>query len=291
MYEAGQGVARDEAQAVNWYRAAAQRGSPEGQFNLGRMYENGRGGLAQDGAKAVFWYRKAAEQGFSPAQNNVGSMYFDGRGGLAQDYVQAAFWYRKAAEQGFPIAHANLGALYAHGQGVERDDAQAVLWYPKAAQQGDAQAQKTLAGMQQRTAPSQVIAAQYNSNIGEYTRLVLDSKDAVTLRCVNQDDTDIVTLAESISGAVIVNKLLPDFPETVINGRVTVDADGTSMRETVRFEPDKVIIHFLKSGGAKSHSAINRRGPLWMQVQGIIFGGIPIRGQFDCTRVSNEKQF
>jgi hypothetical protein len=120
---------------------------------------------------------------------------------------------------------------------------------------------------------------------------VLDSKDAVTLRCVNQDHTDIVTLSESISGAVIVNKLLPDSPETIINGRITVDTDGTSMRGTVRFEPDKVIIDISKSGGAKSHSEINRRGPLWMRVQGIIFGGIPIGGQFDCTRVSNEKQF
>ena len=62
------------------------------------MYANGRG-VRQDDAQAVQWYRKAAEQGYAQAQFNLGNMYVDGRG-ARQDYAQAVHWYRKAAEQG-----------------------------------------------------------------------------------------------------------------------------------------------------------------------------------------------
>ena len=70
----------------------------EAQNNLGYAYEKGEG-VEQDYAQAVFWYRKAAEQGYAMAQNNMGIMYDNGRG-VDQDYDQAVNWYRKAAEQG-----------------------------------------------------------------------------------------------------------------------------------------------------------------------------------------------
>ena len=49
------------------------------QYNLGVMYENGRG-VPQNDAEAVKWYRKAAEQGLASAQNNLGVMYANGEG-------------------------------------------------------------------------------------------------------------------------------------------------------------------------------------------------------------------
>ena len=68
------------------------------QTNLGLMYDLGEG-VAQDDAEAVKWYRKAAEQDSAEAQNNLGTMYVQGQG-VAQDEVEAVKWYRKAAEQG-----------------------------------------------------------------------------------------------------------------------------------------------------------------------------------------------
>ncbi len=44
----------------------------------------------------MFWYRKAAEQGEDGAQFNLGLLYDNGRG-VAQDYVQAYMWYYLAA--------------------------------------------------------------------------------------------------------------------------------------------------------------------------------------------------
>ncbi len=42
-----------------------------------RLYANGQG-VPQDYAQAVAWYRKAAEQGYAKVQTNLGVMYANG---------------------------------------------------------------------------------------------------------------------------------------------------------------------------------------------------------------------
>ena len=64
MYNNRRGVPQDDAEAVKWYRLAAEQGYAEAQSNLGVMYNNGRG-VPQDDAEAVKWYRLAAEQGYA----------------------------------------------------------------------------------------------------------------------------------------------------------------------------------------------------------------------------------
>jgi TPR repeat protein len=56
------------------------------QTTLGVMYEHGQGGLAQDDAEAVKWYRKAAERGVAYAPKRLGLVpgHNRGRGRLAQ---------------------------------------------------------------------------------------------------------------------------------------------------------------------------------------------------------------
>jgi TPR repeat protein len=67
-------------------------------------------GVLQDDAQAVYWYRKAAEQGYVTAQAFLGAAYDLGKG-VTQDYAQAAAWYRKAAEQGDTLAQWGLGLV------------------------------------------------------------------------------------------------------------------------------------------------------------------------------------
>jgi TPR repeat protein len=90
-------VAQDSAEAMKWYRRAADRGFPPAEVNLGVWYETGKG-VAQDYAEAVNLYRKAAEQGLAIAQNNLGSMYYRGLG-VPKNLVQAYLWYTLAAPQ------------------------------------------------------------------------------------------------------------------------------------------------------------------------------------------------
>src|ERR1017187_333582 len=76
----------------------AEQGDATAQFDLGFIYENGKG-VPQDYAEAMKWYRKAADQGNADAQNNLGTMYANGQG-APQDYTEAIKWWRKAADQG-----------------------------------------------------------------------------------------------------------------------------------------------------------------------------------------------
>ena len=77
---------------------AAKQGSAIAQFNLGEMYNYGRG-VPEDAAEAVKWYRKAAEQGLAEAQFNLGEMYAKGEG-VSQDEVESYAWYLLAKAKG-----------------------------------------------------------------------------------------------------------------------------------------------------------------------------------------------
>lgn len=136
---------KNYAEAVKWYRKAAEQGHAGAQANLGFMYRNDFG-VKQDYVAAVEWYRKAAEQNDAHAQNNLGFMYQGGYG-VRQNYVVAIDWYRRAAEQKHAAAQVNLGVMYRNGYGVKQDYATAVEWYRKAAEQNDATAQNNLGTM------------------------------------------------------------------------------------------------------------------------------------------------
>ena len=58
------------------------------------MYRNGEG-VEKDYAEVVKWYRKSADQGDAVAQNILGIMYEKGNG-VEKDYVEALKWYNKA---------------------------------------------------------------------------------------------------------------------------------------------------------------------------------------------------
>jgi TPR repeat protein len=141
-YANGQGLAKDEAEAAKWYRKAAEQNYAEAQYNLAVCFRDGQG-VAKDDAEAAKWFCKAAEQDDAKAQYDLGLCYELNRG-IARDVVEAVKWYRKAAEIGCAPAQCNLGNCYSRGQGVAKDDVEAVKWFRKAAEQQDAMAQDNL---------------------------------------------------------------------------------------------------------------------------------------------------
>ena len=99
-----------------FWEQAAQQGQPIAQLFLASCYGTGNG-VEKDEVQAVTWYRKAAEQGNALAQTHLGFAYNDGKG-TTKDQIQAVVWFRKAAEQGFALAQAALGNVYDQGRGI-----------------------------------------------------------------------------------------------------------------------------------------------------------------------------
>ena len=128
-YEAG-----DYVTAYRLQLPLAEDGFAKAQVNLGIMYAYGRG-VPQDDAEAVEWFRRAADQGDAFAQHNLGVFYQAGRGVLL-DGTDAVRWFRKAADQGLADAQYDLGHAYAEGRGVPQDSVAAYMWLSLSADQG-----------------------------------------------------------------------------------------------------------------------------------------------------------
>jgi len=90
-------------------QAKADGGDADAQFSLGLRYGNAVG-EARDFAQAVRWYRKAADQDCVLAQYNLGVMFARGQG-VPQDDASSAGWIRKAAEGGDAGGQYDLGVL------------------------------------------------------------------------------------------------------------------------------------------------------------------------------------
>ena len=139
------GIEANERKAYTEALRAGQ-GNAAAQEAIGILYYGGRG-VAKDDAQAVFWFRKAAEQGSAVSQTILGDIYLGGGRGVEPDPVQGFAWMRKAAEQGFAKAQYILGTMFEEGLGTAPDIAQAKIWYAKAAAQGDVNAQQALDGL------------------------------------------------------------------------------------------------------------------------------------------------
>ncbi|UCC55517.1 MAG: sel1 repeat family protein [Gammaproteobacteria bacterium] len=145
----------------------ATRGDSAAQYDVGSMYQNGRG-VTADRDKAIEWYTKAAAQDNQKAvsrlelmranetrfsrtearaargdvdnQYDLGNMYEKGIG-TRINYQQARDWYEKAAAAGHAGASFNLGLMYHEGAGIGQDNKTAYAWFRDAAGKGSTPAQ------------------------------------------------------------------------------------------------------------------------------------------------------
>lgn len=147
MYDSGNGVPQDDAQAATWYERAISLnyGSARGllktlQDRPARIADfdskyraraeagDGQAGLAmsdayahgvpyiKDSDQALSWLTKAAEAGYGPAQSRLGEKYIDGDGdGVKADLPTACEWLIKAARNGDHDHDADLVVLYNGG--------------------------------------------------------------------------------------------------------------------------------------------------------------------------------
>ena len=132
MYAQGFFVQRDLNAAASWYRKSADQGNAEAQFALGQMYSHGWG-VPRDTADAMRWFEMANSVDSDGPPTDWQSI--EGYG-VDKDPAQAAFWYQKAANSGHPEAQYFLALQYASGKGVKKDEQQAERWISSSAAQG-----------------------------------------------------------------------------------------------------------------------------------------------------------
>ena len=175
MYEKAVGVVQSIADAVHWYRLAADQGYLDSQIRLGLIFlidpltpasvtmrdgEQVIGGdiqlegtlsqffpngvsVRQDFAEALKWNALAAEKGSAEAQARLGHQLALGLG-TERNPVEAERWFLRAAEQGEPAGRVGLGLLYAGNYDTPPDFPRAVLWLGLAAEAGNSIAQYSL---------------------------------------------------------------------------------------------------------------------------------------------------
>lgn len=172
MYFSGNQVPKDVANAIKWYRKAAEQNNTEAMFCLSEIYRNGFD-IEKDEKQGIMWLQKAANQGHVLAQCDLGIAYRDGSSALAKNEIKSFEWLEKAACGGSDLAKFALmvsvnawqqlpinektvdpadfktqyvlGKKYWKGAQCPVDKKKAILWYTKSAQQGCYQAMNELA--------------------------------------------------------------------------------------------------------------------------------------------------
>jgi len=147
----------DFASASHVLRKMAEQGQAAAQYNLGIMYEYGRG-VRQNDVEAATWYRKASAQGVSVAQYKLGIMYDNGWGVPPSD-TEAVRWYSNAAEQGHALAQHDLAFMYAAGTGVAQDYLRAYMWLNIAVARGNSLMIRHLNSIAEHLTPAQIVEA------------------------------------------------------------------------------------------------------------------------------------
>ncbi|KTC74282.1 enhanced entry protein EnhC [Legionella birminghamensis] len=140
-------VEDDYVNAADNYSLAAKTGDAIGQYNLGLLYENGKG-MPVNLQQARDYFQQAADQGYGKAMTQLAGLYFNGIDGV-RDEQQALHWYKKAAAAGDGGALYQLGLLSETGVAMKLDFPNAVSYYQQASDLGNEKAQMALARMYQ----------------------------------------------------------------------------------------------------------------------------------------------
>lgn len=135
LLERGSGAPRDEREALDLYRAAAEKGYRAAQACLGRrLLEDSETGDSR--IEGELWLRRAAFAGDSDAAARLGELHATSADGNP-NFAEAAIWLKRAAEAGNARAARALGSLFATGAGVEQDHEAAAHWFRQSARIGD----------------------------------------------------------------------------------------------------------------------------------------------------------
>ena len=129
--ELPEGVEVDE-DPFELIRLSAEQGFPTAQYNMGVIHETGYLWVEKDEKQAFEWYRKAANQGCTEAMTAVGYCLYKGIG-VEPNLSNALSWLKEAATRGDSRGQLFLAEIYAKDERCFNKD-EALYWFCQLAQ-------------------------------------------------------------------------------------------------------------------------------------------------------------
>jgi TPR repeat protein len=134
-YATGNGVDRSAVDAARWYRVASNEGHGAAQVAYAGALLAGDG-VARDMREGRMWLLRALMQDSMPAVVASAELYLQGTGVL-RNAETAASYLHDAAKNGYAPAQKRYADLLWEGEGVTEDRGASIEWYEKAAAQDD----------------------------------------------------------------------------------------------------------------------------------------------------------
>lgn len=106
------------ADAVRWCERGAQEGVSVCMVDLGLVYLYGDRGMKEDDAEALRYFKMAADLGDEYGCYNVGRCLYNGWG-CEKDYHTAFCWFEEAFRRGHQVSKSYLAQCYFWGRGTE----------------------------------------------------------------------------------------------------------------------------------------------------------------------------
>jgi TPR repeat protein len=116
----------DLAGSEHWLRVAAATGDAEGELYLGRLLHLVPG-AHHDPAEALYWYKKAADQGNGWALNNLGLIY-QGGDGIPANWKAAGGYFRASAGLGNSFGELNYADWLVDHPSVQKGSGRFTRW-------------------------------------------------------------------------------------------------------------------------------------------------------------------
>lgn len=138
----------DPAEALRWYKVAAEAGIPPAQHALAEMYLHGES-AEQDSEEGRRLLELAAEAGLTPAMDDLIRLYREADSPY-RNAEKAFRWMLRAAEEGSPLSSfyaVELGRAYELGEGIAENFDEARRWYTHATNQREKQGALRLGNM------------------------------------------------------------------------------------------------------------------------------------------------
>lgn len=200
----------------------AQNGDALAMYEVGRMYERGRG-TEQDMTKAAAWFQKSADKGQQEARARLGILYYDGLG-LPKNVNKAAELLVTAANAGVSSAQFYLAQMYEAGDGMPQDSQKAMQWYQAAADGGYYQAKGRMRELAQTPITTRKPARKPKPPVQTATPAAAKEEKVIEEPAAPQRDKPGEALLRAVMQGNWLNK---DQPASFLPSRTTIcEKDG-----------------------------------------------------------------